>query len=141
MSDNNCKINARFAGPLALAVFMLVTTVVQAVLHKGGVAGSSDPVELVCDEEGVVGYQKSLRAGESTDPAPACTPFFFEPVPINSASRELLMTIPGVGSKTAAKIQQEIVENGTINNPAELMRVNGIGSAKMEKILPHVSFR
>ena len=141
MSDNNSKINARFAGPLVLAAAMLVIIVIQTVLHKGGVAGISNTVELVCDEEGAVGYQKSLGGGESIDPAPACSPFFFEPVPINSASRELLMTIPGVGAKTAEKIQQEIAENGTIGNPAELMRVNGIGSAKMEKMLPHVSFK
>ena len=85
--------------------------------------------------------QKHVGGRVAVNPAPACSPFFFEPVPINSASKELLVTIPGVGPKTAETIQLHIVEHGTIDDPAELMEVNGIGTVKLAKILPHISFR
>ncbi len=141
MSDTNSKFDIAFAGPLLLAVIMLVILITQTILYKGVLANHVDPVELGCDEKGVIAYQTVEGKGESSSSAPSCSPFFFEPVPINAASKELLMTIPGVGAKTAEKIQQEIIANGSIAGPAGLMKIKGIGTTKMDKMLPYVSFK
>lgn len=55
-------------------------------------------------------------------------------VNINTATKEELQTLTGVGEATAAAIIDERERNGAFANPEDLMRVTGIGEKKFEKV-------
>lgn len=55
-------------------------------------------------------------------------------VSINTATLEELVTLPGIGPKTAEKIIQYRMENGLFQSVEDLIRVKGIGEKKLEKI-------
>jgi competence protein ComEA len=58
------------------------------------------------------------------------------PINPNLASRDELLTLPGVGEVLALRI----IEARPFDKPEDLLRVNGIGSKTLEKLLPHMIF-
>jgi comEA protein len=54
-------------------------------------------------------------------------------VNINTAGIEQLMTLPGIGQKTAERIIEYRKSRGKFTSIRELLQVKGIGSAKFEK--------
>ena len=60
-----------------------------------------------------------------------------QPVDINLAARDELMTLPGIGEKTA----NDIISARPFKSIADLDRVPGIGPAKLLKIRPFVTIR
>ncbi len=59
-------------------------------------------------------------------------------VSLNNADKELLMTLPGIGEKTAEAILEYRRQKGYFQKIEELMNVKGIGQKKWEKIRPFV---
>lgn len=57
-----------------------------------------------------------------------------ERISINTASKEQLCTLPGIGPSTAEKIIAYRNENGLFQSIEDIMNVSGIGQAKFEKI-------
>ncbi len=55
-------------------------------------------------------------------------------VNINTASRRILMTVPGIGETLADRILAYREENGPFTVPAQIMEVPGIGQALYDKI-------
>ncbi|MBW1804566.1 MAG: helix-hairpin-helix domain-containing protein [Deltaproteobacteria bacterium] len=55
---------------------------------------------------------------------------------INKAGLDQLVTLPGIGPKTAEKIMQYRQENGKFKDPEDLKKVRGIGEKNFEKIRP-----
>ncbi len=55
-------------------------------------------------------------------------------VDINEADAGLLMSLPGIGEKTAAAIVAEREENGPFSCLEDLTRVNGIGPKTVESL-------
>lgn len=55
------------------------------------------------------------------------TPFFFEKMPINSADKEALMTVKGIGPELAESILQSRLENGLFKESSDLLRIKGVG--------------
>lgn len=68
------------------------------------------------------------------------TPFFFLPIPVNSADAELLATIPGIGPGLAAKIIATRTTKGPFRSPPDLLQVPGIGPSRMSRFAPRFSF-
>lgn len=60
------------------------------------------------------------------------------PIHLNSASQEEFETLPGIGPALATAIVEDRNRNGPFTAISDLDRVSGIGSAKLEKILPLV---
>lgn len=61
------------------------------------------------------------------------------PVNINTASREEIITIKGIGPVTADKIIEYRTENGKFNSVSELTNIKGIGDKTLEKIKGEVT--
>lgn len=57
---------------------------------------------------------------------------------VNTADKDTLMLLPGVGEKTAAEIIKERETNGPFHFPEDMLAVKGIGAKKLEGILPHI---
>ena len=60
-------------------------------------------------------------------------------VNLNTASIDQLMTLPGVGQKTAERILEYRTKSGGFKKIEELMNVKGIGEKSFLKIKPLVS--
>ncbi|MFA7384122.1 MAG: helix-hairpin-helix domain-containing protein [Desulfurivibrionaceae bacterium] len=72
-------------------------------------------------------------AGGATSQLPArLAPLFFQPIPLNQADEELLITIPGIGPAFARRIIEFRDQQGRINDIAELDAVKGVGPAKLK---------
>ncbi len=59
-------------------------------------------------------------------------------VDLNAATKDMLMSLPGIGEKTAEKIIEYRDERGRFNRIEEAMKVKGIQSAKFEKIKKYI---
>lgn len=78
-------------------------------------------------------------AREASAPLPArLAPLFFQPIPINQADEELLITIPGIGPAFARRIIDFREQQGRINAIEELDEVKGVGPAKLEILKAHL---
>lgn len=57
---------------------------------------------------------------------------------LNTATMEELVSLPGIGEKTAAAILALREQIGCFHYPEDLLLVNGIGNAKLKAIFPLV---
>ncbi|MGD9581999.1 MAG: DUF655 domain-containing protein [Vampirovibrionia bacterium] len=57
----------------------------------------------------------------------------------NTASKAQLISLPGIGEKTADKIIEHR-KNNRFNSPKDLKKVKGIGKKKLEAIYPYLTF-
>jgi len=60
-------------------------------------------------------------------------------VDLNTADRETLMALPGIGPAMAERILADRWERGPYGAPDELIRVKGIGAKTLERLLPYLS--
>ena len=60
-------------------------------------------------------------------------------VNINTATKEKLTELPGIGSSTASKIITYREENGKFKNIQDIKNVSGIGESKYESIKDYIS--
>jgi DNA uptake protein ComE-like DNA-binding protein len=80
----------------------------------------------------------NLRA-EHDYPA-VLTPFFFLPVPVNSADREMLMTVKGIGPSLADQILASRLEAGPFRSLADLAKLPGIGAKRAASLASSLRF-
>lgn len=60
-------------------------------------------------------------------------------VNINSATKDALMTLPGIGSAMADRIILERTDGGPFRAAADLKRVRGLGPKRIEQLRPLVT--
>lgn len=82
----------------------------------------------------------TLGLGESPDIPADIKPLFFAKIPINDASIELLMTIPGIGPKTANRIIELRSVRKRYTSADELLIIKGIGRKKLRILQKYLSF-
>lgn len=73
-------------------------------------------------------------------PPPELAPFFFAPIAVNRANRELLMTLPGIGPSLADAIIALRQRKGKLKEPHELLEAKGIGKTRMAKLSTQLVF-
>lgn len=69
-------------------------------------------------------------------PAPPVEPI---KININTATKEELITLPGIGEKKAMDIINFREKNDGFNSIRDLLRVNGIGEATLQKLLEFIT--
>jgi len=69
------------------------------------------------------------------------TPFFFKKLPINSADKELLMTVKGVGPKLAESIIDNRAVTGPFQSISDLLTIKGVGPKRAIYFETVFSFR
>lgn len=112
--------------------------VVDAVAASGGTLGAADQAAVNMARIVADGEQITIpRQGEggtvaaATAPGAAARP---GKIDLNTATEAQLDTLPGVGPSTAAKIVSDRTENGPFRTVDDLMRVPGIGPAKLDAL-------
>ncbi|MCU0453171.1 MAG: ComEA family DNA-binding protein [Bacteroidetes bacterium] len=72
-------------------------------------------------------------------PAPYAAPETTAAVNLNTASKERLMSLPGIGPATAERIMLERDDGGPFRTVDDLRRVRGIGTKRIEQLRPLVT--
>jgi competence protein ComEA len=68
--------------------------------------------------------------------AMVCCHIAINTVNINTADIDALMSLPGIGRRTAQRIIDDRNTSGPFSSCLELCRVSGIGDATVEELLP-----
>jgi comEA protein len=58
---------------------------------------------------------------------------------LNSATKEQLMMLPGIGESTAEKILLYRKEHSGFKKPEDIQKIKGIGKKKFEKLKPYIT--
>lgn len=83
--------------------------------------------------------EKSLVAGEGSVPA-KYTPFWFELIPINSADKDMLMTVNGIGPALAENIFIYRQKIGLFKTSFDLEKLHGVGPKRAAQLASVFTF-
>jgi len=89
---------------------------------------------------GILRDGDQVHVGSAGDIALPPTPLDHNIVYINTATLDQLMTLPGIGVRTAEAIMAHRAANGRFNTLADLDAVEGIGERTLELLRPLVRF-
>lgn len=87
---------------------------------------------LITDRDASSGEPKEKRAAR-------LTPFFFEPVPLNSADHSLLLSLPGIGPAMADRIIQYRRQHGPLTDISQLQNISGIGEKRSAQLANYIT--
>jgi len=68
------------------------------------------------------------------------TPFFFQPLPVNSAENEMLMTVKGIGPVLAGDIIDYRQQVGPFTKVEDLMSLKGVGLKRANYLATVLTF-
>ena len=70
---------------------------------------------------------------------PPVANIFFQPIPINRADKNILISLPGIGPALAEKIVQRRNQHGPFRSKDELLQISGIGPKKYGALVDHIT--
>ncbi len=135
------------ANQLILLVLAAIYLITQALGQFYSELGCSTVVtekvmlRQVNGELTLVNEQHDESVDADRDRASHLTPFFFEPVPINSADYSLLSTLPGIGPAMAERIVQHRRQHGPVTTIKQLEKIPGIGEKRSAQLANHITFK
>lgn len=136
--------DGRLSVLLAFAAFFLVTVFTSHYLIPIFSRGISDHCKrLGISDAGYLQIEKCTETtayGNKARTPSHLTPFFYEPVQINRADREMLMTVKGVGPALAQQILNYRRENGGFHSALELQKLHGVGRTKARALASEFDF-
>ena len=130
---------------LVLACVLLVADLNYSFQRKSGHPQEplKDNVQLCVNDKRRLSTEKcsSVRAGESALKIPVeLSPLFFQPIPINSAEKEMLMTVKGIGPVLADIIIEYRLRNGPFIDKNDLKALSGIGNKRANYLATVLTF-
>ena len=105
---------------------------------------SAQPVRVETEDLLAQNTAVVVQAVPSAEPTPQTSPEAAAPstegkIDLNTATKEELMTLPGIGEKRAADIIADREANGPFRIPEDLTRVSGIGEGILEGLIDLVT--
>lgn len=125
------KISGPEKGVLALTLAFLLVAVGYYLAEQGG--GEPYRVSAQTVWTGQVGAAEQEQEKEQETAAGG------EKININTATREQLQTLPGIGQTRAEAIIADREANGPFRLPEDITRVSGIGQGILEGILDYIT--
>lgn len=135
-------IKALNGGYRQTAYYAVDATGLDRLLDSMVLAEQSTYVGMMPDGEAVpeLAVGDTLVAKESLFPTPKKKEEPSGTIDLNNATRDQLMSLPGVGPATADKIIA-LREEQPFRRPEDIMRIRGIGVKKFEKMRPYIVVR
>ena len=106
-----------------------------AINHIGGVQSRADLDQINLAQKLKDG--KRLRIPHRASIA-VYTPDRSNKIALNTCTKEVLISLPGIGPKTAAAIVAYRHENGPFQDITELLKIKGIGKKKLKRIQAYI---
>ena len=132
---------------ILLICSITLLTVLLCKLYSNGSHLRMDhsPVLQLASRDGLLFLQdiqetESNLRQETQKISPDLSPLFFQPLPINFASVELLQTINGIGPKMAEEIVKVRGQKGFFTSASALRDVPGIGPKRLKQFSTQLSF-
>ncbi len=86
-------------------------------------------------------YTDHAEIGHSSGDVPVTlAPFFFNPLNINSADKDILMTVKGIGPKLSESIVRQRYLQGPFTSIDDLLNLKGVGPKRAEYFTEVFSF-
>lgn len=98
---------------------------------------SVSPSRLVIEYDEELDNTLTLHSNEN--PA-RHVPFFFQSIPINSADKEMLMTVKGIGPALAESIISHRQHFGPFKSLIDLTKIQGVGAKRAASLAPFLFF-
>lgn len=113
--------------------------VYQALEAAGGLTGKADgralnQAELLSDGEQILVRSLEETAAASAAGVPGGGQAADGRINLNTATKEALLTLPGIGEARAAAILAYREEHGGFSSPEELMQIDGIGEKSYSRL-------
>ena len=107
-------------------------------------ASSAQPVRVETEDLLAQNTAGVVQAVPSAEPTPQTSPEAAAPstegkIDLNTATKEELMTLPGIGEKRAEDIIADREATGPFRIPEDLTRVSGIGEGILEGLIDLVT--
>ena len=107
-------------------------------------ASSAQPVQVETQDLLARNTPVVVQVTPTAEPSSQATPEASQPsaqgkIDLNTATKEELMTLPGIGEKRAADIIADREANGPFRIPEDLTRVSGIGEGILEGLIDLVT--
>jgi uncharacterized membrane protein len=99
-----------------------------------GTAGSIPAANQV-----IYAFKTDTDISQPASLPPAVANIFFQPIPINSANKSILTSLPGIGPVLAEKIVQRRNQYGPFTSKKELMQIGGIGPKKYGLLIDRIT--
>jgi competence protein ComEA len=119
---------------LHLLLAVVITLSLGVSLFAGDVFAAAEKKELTAPVEKAAAPQKAVADEQKT--AVKATKGIPKDVNINTADKETLVLLPGVGPVMAEAILAYRKDNGNFKSVDELTKVKGIGDKTLEKLKP-----
>lgn len=129
-------------GRLLILLFLAVTIIsIPSISQRlSAFSNTKDALYLNTSDTYLYITKDNHQLNKASTSLEAAYPLLFQKIPINRASENLLETIPGVGSKTAALIVAERQQRGQYANANDLATIQGLGKSKTRNILKYITF-
>lgn len=122
-----------------------ITTANASVAQSSELTGGNRPTAAPPSDEPAAPTEAALPSetatpSETTTPSEtAASPASGARIDLNSAAKETLMTLPGIGEVLAQRIVDYRAAHGAFRSVSELMQIEGIGEKRYNAILEFIT--
>jgi competence protein ComEA len=114
---------------------LLLVALFTCTLGLSAISGTVNATSAEPDKKEVISQTDTEKTTKTAKKAKKEIP---HDVNINTADKELLTQLPGIGPKTADTILQYRQDNGQFKSIDELTKVKGIGNKTLAKLKPYL---
>jgi competence protein ComEA len=125
---------------IILAVGLLVGTGIAAYQGYRADLEIVDFSELYRQQDSVFIERSERIPDQLTDGSPPLRLLAPKSININTATKEELTLLPGIGEVYAERIILYREDHGAFSSPEELLNISGIGHHRLEQIKPYITF-